>query len=174
MSRRDGLFINFFFCTAESAPASAWEDCESHYDLVLPPSQIYSGDFKAAVQTIIRQHPRPFASVSATFDADAALPDATPQDNIRECVIFALKVLDSAAKRKPIDYVGIRTGAMKIAEVWDLMCQLPARIVSLEINIDGKADCIMPARVSKRMANLRELRCMSNGKLVKTYSVCSL
>lgn len=173
MSKWEGLFIKFVFCATAPAEPS-WADSGLLYELRIGPGQMSDSWLLCAVQTIINQHARIFDSVCATFYAEAELLNSCGLDGMMDGVVSAMKALGSAANRKPIDYMGIHVGEMEIAQAWKLMCKLPTRIVSLEIDTCANVKGAMPACVSRRMKHLCEMRCMNKGRLIKTYSVCGL
>lgn len=168
--------MNFVLSPRKSADPDTLvcKDMESHYELRGARAAMTYESLKLHLGILVKTHPFQPQTACATFDWGLVQEEGCSQDDLARTVAIALKALDAKMARKPIEYVRIDIGKMDIKTVWDLVCMLPARIVSLEIATVEKTESAMPMRVFTRMKNLRELRCMGNGKLVKTYSCVSL
>lgn len=172
MSKRAGVFIIFVFRqTGElECREPQWEDCKAHYKLYVWPADANFIVLKTAIQKIIRYHPWPVDGISAIFDESLETLADLSREVVLDFVAIALKAFDSAAKREPIEFVRIRLWPLEAKDVWNLICTLPARIVCLHITTAATMNGDMPARVFRRMKNLRELMCIHDGNVVKIYS----
>jgi hypothetical protein len=159
MSKREGVFIDFVLSPNISTDAGALmcEDMESHYVLRGTRAAMTYESLKLRLGILVKTHPFQLQTACATFDWGFVPEQGCPQDDLARTVAIALKALDAAIARKPIEYVRIDIRKMDIRSVWDLVCTLPARVVSLEIETVERIEGSMPMRVFRRMKGLREL-----------------